>query len=337
MKEFVHELQFTARNLEETCLEYYGDPQLDSISPFPLAEDYLDPQMFPEEPYSGLSDHEIQTSSPTLQPSSSLEAENTDGVSSQPHDDCNSETRLQLTTVNPHLISGVHPVGPRTRIAKRVSGSSTSLMRDPGRRTCLHASSDRQTPRRLGLANREIKSRINSTRSSQRQRSQSANGHTNILAPSNLCSRPRSVVDKLIQGVGGILSIIQLKEALRVRRKQLVASNMTLPHLTRDLWKRLDLLETNTHTNNIVYRLCLVRLNSRRKDLKKCFSAGRTGKSAGTQAIDKIAADAEEENREKVKNRLHAGTIWDTISDEFSTGLLALVPSGKADCPSNTA
>ncbi len=63
----------------------------------------------------------------------------------------------------------------------------------------------------------------------------------------------------------------------------------------------------------------------------------RGGRKVETLVIDRIAKDAEEGDRTKVTYRLHAGTVWSMISDEFSPGLLALVPTQKAHWPSNTA
>ena len=282
--------------------------------------------MFLEEPCSELADHNNQVSLATSQ-DPSFEGESALNLSSQSHEECDLDNFSQLTTINPHLISGIHPIRPRAS-----ADQSISPFRQSEKRICLPDSLGRHAFRGQGT---KMKSKVNSTRSSQRQTNQSPRGRTKTIAGSGLCAELNPVVNSLIWGVAGIPSIIQLKQALQVLRERLVASNMSLPHSTKEIWKHLDILESNTHTNNIIHRLCLVRLNSRRNDLKILFCSRVNGERAGTSVIDKIAEDAEEEDRDKVKNRLHAGVIWDAICKEFSIGILALIPTGKADWPSN--
>ncbi|EXJ91777.1 hypothetical protein A1O3_00327 [Capronia epimyces CBS 606.96] len=178
-------------------------------------------------------------------------------------------------------------------------------------------------------------SRLSSLKEADKRNPTKGRARTRLAAPSHPSSEGTSVVHKLIQGVGSITSVIQLKESVQAFRHQRVASNMGLPQSTKEIWNRLDLLENNTHTNNILHRLFLVQLDLRRKELN--VSMKGIVKKVPSWVIDRIAKDAEEGDRTKVISRLHAGVVWSTISDEFSTGVLALIPTQKAHWPSNTA
>ncbi|KIX98869.1 uncharacterized protein Z520_05330 [Fonsecaea multimorphosa CBS 102226] len=326
LKDFIQELECTVRSFDDTCREVYENELEGLDSPSREAEDYLEPQMFLEEP---CADHNNQVSLATSQ-GPSFEGESPLNLCFQSHGECDSDNSLPLTTISPHLISGLHPIRPRASAYQPISPS-----RHPEKRICLPDSLGGHAFR--GPVT-EMKSKVNSTRPSRRQTNHSPRGRTKTIAGSDLCcAELNSVVNSLICSVAGILSIIQLKQALRFLRERQVASNMGLPSSTKEIWKHLDILESNTHTNNVIHRLCLVRLHSRRNELKSLFGNGANRKRPGTSVIDKIAEDAEEEDRDKVKNRLHAGVIWDAIYREFSIGILALIPSGKADCASNAA
>ncbi|KAH0835057.1 hypothetical protein FOPE_03968 [Fonsecaea pedrosoi] len=328
LKDFIRELQYTARSFDDTCREIYENGLEGLDSPSREAEGYLEPQMFLEDSCSELADHNNQVSLATS-PGPSFERESALNLCSQSHEEYDSDNFMPLTTINPHLLSGIHPIRPRASAYQPITPS-----RHSEKRICLPDSVGGHAFRGQGT---NMKSKVNSKRSSQLQKNQSPKGGTRTIAGSGLCAELNSVVNSLIWGVAGIPSIIELKQALQVLRERLVASNMSLPCSTKEIWKHLDILESNTHTNNVIHRLCLVRLNSRRNDLKMFFGSGVNHKRAETSVIDKIAEDAEEGDRDKVKNRLHAGVIWDAINKEFSIGILALIPSGKANWPSNAA
>jgi hypothetical protein len=284
--------------------------------------------MFREEPCSELADHNSHVSLATSQ-DATFEEGALNLSSSQSYEEFDSDNFLRSTTINPHLISGIHSIRPRSSADQPLSPSQPSE-----KRICLLDSLGGHTFRGQGT---KMKSKVNSTRSSQRQTNQSPRRRTKAIAGPGLCAELNPVVNSLIWGVAGIASIIQLRQALQVLRERLVASNMSLPYSTKEIWKHLDILESNMHTNNVIHRLCLLRLNSRRNELRISFGSRVDCKRAETLVIDKIAKDAEEEDRDKVKNRLHAGVTWDAITKEFSIGILALIPTGKADWPSNAA
>ncbi|OAP62764.1 hypothetical protein AYL99_01991 [Fonsecaea erecta] len=313
LNDFIQELRYTAHRSEETWRESY----VNRDSPTHEAEDYLEPQMFPEDACSELADVNNQVSLATSQ-DLSFEGENSLNLCSPSHGECNSDNFLTLTSIDPQVISEASAYQP------------TPPPRPSKKRICL--------PESLGghVLRGEItktKSKVKSTRSSQRQTNQPERGRTKTIA---VCAELDSVVNSLILSVAGIPSIIQLKQALQVLRERQVASNMG-PALSpiKAIWKQLDILESSTHANNVTHRLCLVRLNSRRNELKIQFGSEVKRKRPETSVIDKIAEEVEEEDRDKVKNRLHAGVIWDVICEHFSIGILALIPTGKADCPSN--
>jgi hypothetical protein len=314
LRDFVEELKNTVRSLEDAYRETY-EAELERSDPsFCEAQAYLEPQMFLVEECSTVADHDIRFSRANSQDPPG-EAGSFLNLPSQPQGGGIQDSDLESGTINPRLISTTQPVRSTTSPMQSESPSRNSEKR----------------ARRLDSFNRQgrkVKLRPTSTSSSRRHTEQFMGERKKGITGSSLCVELNPVVQSLIWGVAGIASIIQLKQALPVLRERMLVSKMNLPSSTKEIWKHLDILESKIHTNYITYRIFLVRLDSRRNDLKKTH---------GKKAVDEIAREAEEENRDKLKNRLHAGGIWNAISEQFSPGVLALIPTGRAEGPSNTA
>jgi hypothetical protein len=150
------------------------------------------------------------------------------------------------------------------------------------------------------------------------------------------CDFPSIVIQRLCHGIASYDSIQQLKSVLLTVLQKLVASNEVLDISTGGLWRCLTVLKANDAANEIIRRLCLYHLRVRKVALtvemgsQKKSSSGRLADRVLTRMI-KEANDSDrgaslDIDRTKLQNELNASRVWYAFGQNYSVGILALIP-----------
>jgi hypothetical protein len=162
-----------------------------------------------------------------------------------------------------------------------------------------------------------------------------------------------SLLTALLFAIAGPASFVQLRDVTRAIKSrecfQASQSSLTIA----DVLKRLDGLENTISAGFLLRRFYLLRLFRQRASLKEAIQAKRlrlrsgrrTGGDSGriaslvlTKMIKEAypSSDASPGDRSDLKterkslqNKLQAATHWHALQEEFSVGIIALVPVGR--------
>ena len=150
------------------------------------------------------------------------------------------------------------------------------------------------------------------------------------------CNLADRGVRELCHCVGSFAALQQLKSVLRTIRQGLVASNEVLEISIGSLWRRLAVLKANDSSNEIIRRLCLYHLKSRKEALtvemgsQEKLSGGTLADRVLTRMVDEAnysnGAGTLDIDRPKLHNELKASRIWYRLCQKYSIGILALIP-----------